>query len=152
MSLREQVTRLAPRVLTVLFLTSAYLLLGVLAFNQTNLIVYISIFLSTLNMGLLGAVWIFVLAKHFSTHQVKVVDLKSAAAQAMAPKQIEDPLDAILPKPNLTKRRVLTPSDAKVDAFDDDMSFVEAHAEEIAQRASRELFGPTKENLKDSLL
>lgn len=74
--------------LSVCTVTSAYLLLVWAVLSSPSgwkLISAISLSLSLFTFGLIVTAWLFVLAKHFSTHQVKVMDLGRMARKQAPP-------------------------------------------------------------------
>lgn len=140
---------IAAKTLVVLFIASIYLLFGAIAFSSVNAaqtLSYISLLMSIVNSLAMIVFAVHYCAKYvFATHEVKVLDLKSHFGNKAAPQSAPDPMSE-----PLRKRRVLQPGPAFVG---DDPDIVgEDELDEQAKRITDSLFGPTKENLKDSLL
>lgn len=73
-----------------------------------------------------AVLWIFYLSKHFSTHQVKVFDLKRSAE----------------------KKKPVTSKSFDIDEETDE----EAEATKLAESLTGQMFNRTKEKLTDSLI
>lgn len=80
--------------------------------------------LSFLNSAAIAALWVFYLSKHFSTHKVRVIDIKKTAQQ-------KKPVES-------------------VDIEEEDEE--EARLRDFATSTTAKLFNRTKERLTDSLL
>lgn len=133
----------SPKLLAFFFLTAALTLCAYTAVFITDkqaLMVYAALALALFNAGITIALWILVAAKLLSTHEFRLIDLKSTHAEQLQ-KQVFDPMV----KPSRPKKTV-----AKEPEIDED--FLEVEAEETAKRATELLFGGPKEKLNDSII
>lgn len=84
--------------------------------------------LSCLNFAATAALWVFYLSKHFSTHQIKVLDLKKTAEN----------------KRPVTTQQALTDEDQEDEG--------EKSARKFSETVTAQMFNRTGEKLQDSLL
>lgn len=95
--------------------------------------------LSLFNSAAVTALWVFYLAKHFSTHKVQLLDLNKTAKHKI-------PVGEAVPLRKPTRAAPLVDEDGDEIPEDEEQA-----AADFADRAVAKMFNRTKENLNDSL-